>query len=272
MPTTKVGDTSIYYEVHGKGEPLLLIIGYGFYSGHWLPAVDYLSQEYSMIIFDNRGTGRSDKPDVPYTMKMMADDTVGVLDAVGVDAAHVFGVSMGGMIAQHYALDYPHRLQSLVLGCTSCGGTRAVPPTEEALTVLFDPGRAKLSEEQRAKETPQWLWTQGFIDKNPAIVKQFVATTLEYPTPPHAYTCQGAAMMGHDTYDRLPQIKAPTLVIAGDSDRLIPYENSKILASRLPNAELVILKNSGHGFITDAAEDAKRTILGFLRRHSKVRK
>lgn len=272
MPTTKVGDITIYYEIHGKGEPLLLVMGYGSNSAHWLAAIDYLSQEYRVVAFDNRGTGRSDKPDVPYTIKMMAGDAVGLLDAIGIDSAHVFGVSMGGMIAQEYSLNYPDRVMSLILGCTTCGGTRAVPPTQEAMMVLFDPARAKLSVEERARGTVPWLWTQEFIDKNPDIVERYVATTLEHPTPPHAYVRQGQAMMGHDTYDRLPKIKAPTLVMAGAADKLVPHENSRILASMIPNAELVILENAGHGFITDATEAAEKAVLGFLRRHSKAGK
>jgi 3-oxoadipate enol-lactonase len=268
MPTAKVGDINIYYESHGDGEALLLIMGYGQYSGHWATMIPPLSREYRVIVFDNRGTGRSDKPDMPYTMKMMADDARGLLDAIGIDSAHVFGVSMGGMIAQELALNYPDKVKSLILGCTFCGVAKAVLPTPEALEFLTGPEMAKLSVEERARMTMPWLVSQEFIDKTPEAVEMYVAITTKYPTPIHGFACQGQAIAAHDTYDRLPQIPAPTLVIVGDADRIIPAENSPILASRIPNAELVVLKNASHGFFLDAEAEATGTILDFLRRHS----
>jgi pimeloyl-ACP methyl ester carboxylesterase len=272
MPTAKVGDINIYYESHGDGEPILLIQGYGQYSGHWALLIPSFSREYRVISFDNRGTGQSDKPDIPYTMKMMADDAKGLLDAIGIDLAHVFGVSMGGMIAQEFALNYPDKVISLMLGCTQCGGTETIQPTPEALAFLFSPEMAKLSVEERARQTAPWLWTKEFINNNTKAVELYVEITSRYPTPTHGFACQAKAIMAHDTYERLPQITAPTLVIAGNADRLIPAENSKILASRIPNAELVILENAGHGFFGDAAVEATRVMLDFLRRHSKGRK
>jgi 3-oxoadipate enol-lactonase len=272
MPTAKVGDINIYYESHGKGEPILLIEGYGQYSGHWATMIPTLSQDYRVIVFDNRGTGRSDKPEIPYTIKMMADDARGVLYATGVGSAHVFGVSMGGMIAQEFAINYPDRLRSLILGCTFCGGAKAILPTPEALAFLTNPEMAKLPVEEQARETVPWLWTKEFIDKNPEAVEVFVDITSKYPTPPHGFACQAQAIAFHDTYERLPQITAPTLVIVGDADKIIPAENSKILASRIPNAELVVLKNAGHGFFVEAEAESNRAILDFLRRHSRGKK
>ncbi|MGA7677394.1 MAG: alpha/beta fold hydrolase [Dehalococcoidia bacterium] len=272
MPTAKVGDINIYYEIHGDGEALLLIMGYGAYSGHWAPLIPPLSQEYRVISFDNRGTGRSDKPNIPYTIKMMADDARGLLDVIGIGSAHVFGISMGGMIAQELALNYPDKVKSLMLGCTFCGGTKAIQPTPEALAFLINPEMGKLSVEEQARVAVPWLWTQEFIDKNPEAVEMYVAITSEYPTPTHGFACQAQAVATHDTYERLPQITAPTLVIVGDADRIIPAENSKILASRIPNAEMVILKNAGHGFFGEAAAETDRIILDFLRRHSRGKK
>ena len=272
MPTAKVGDINIYYEVHGNGEPLLLINGYGQYSGHWAPVIPRFSREYRVIAFDNRGTGRSDKPKTPYTTKMMAADARGLLDAAGIDQAHIFGVSMGGTIAQEFALNYPDRVISLILGCTLCGGKNQVVPTKEAMEFLFSPEMAKLPVAERARATVPWLWNQEFIDKYPQAVEWYVETTSKYPTPTHGFASQAQALMGHDTYDRLPQIKAPTLVITGTADRIIPAGNSKILASRIPGAELVMLENAGHGFVGDAAAESTKAILDFLGRHSRVEK
>jgi 3-oxoadipate enol-lactonase len=272
LPTVKVGDINIYYETHGDGEPLLLINGYGQYSGHWAALIPALSREHRVIVFDNRGTGQSDKPEGPYNAKMMAADARGLLDVIGIDRAHVFGISMGGMIAQEFGINYPERVISLILGCTECGGKNAVPQTKEALDFLFGAEMAKLSAVERARRTTPMLWNQEFIDKHPKAVEFYIETTAKFPTPPHGYASQARVIRSIDTYDRLPQIKAPTLVIAGDADRIIPAGNSKILASRIPGAELVMLINSGHGFFGDAARESVGAILDFLKRHPKGKK
>jgi len=270
MPTVKANYINIYYEIHGQGEPLLMIQGLSNYSGHWTTLLPPFAKEYRVIIFDNRGTGRTDKPETPYTMEMMAADTSGLLEAIGIDRANVLGVSMGGMIAQEFSLDYPNKVINLILGCTSCGREHGIPPSPESIAFLANPERAKLSIEQRARETAPWLWTEAFIKKQPEAVDRYVAITTKYPTPLHGLAGQMQAVAGGDTYERLPQIKAPTLVIAGDSDRLIPFENSKIIASRIPGAELVIVKNAGHAF-TESPE-ATTAILDFLKRHPKGKK
>ncbi len=266
MPTVKAGGISLYYEAHGEGEPLLLIMGYGSNSGHWFVILPRLASRFNVIIFDNRGTGRSDKPDIPYTAEMMTGDITGLLDAIGIGAAHVFGVSMGGMIAQELALRHPGRVKKLVLGCTSCGGPRAIRSSPEAAAFLFNPERARLSEEEKALSTVPWLWNEDFIAKHPEAVRRYVTTTTQYPTPLYAYTCQANFILSLDTYDRLPQIKAPALVMCGARDRLIPPENSGILASRIPGAELVIFEKAGHGFISDTADEAGDKIIRFLQR------
>jgi len=271
MSIAQVGDIKLYYEVHGKGEPLVLVMGFGFRSGHWFAIRDKLAAEYRVIVFDNRGTGQSDKPAMPYTARMMAGDVARLMDAIGIDRANVFGVSMGGMISQEFALNYPARLNSLILGCTYCGGNRAVPISAEAAAFLLDAERAKLPEEDRARGIIPWLWREEFAENNPAAIARFVTTTCEHPTPPQTLVSHGNAIMTHDTYDRLPEIKAPTLVITGSDDRLMPCENSKLLASRIPGAELAIIDKAGHGFITDSTEQAGKIILDFLGRHSKTR-
>jgi len=272
MPTVKVGDINMYYDIHGEGEPLALIMGYGDSSEEWFLQIPGLSREYRMVAFDNRGAGRSDKPDIPYTMEMMAGDIAGLLEALAIDAAHIYGISMGGMIAQEFALRYPDKVISLILGCTMCGGTQAIAPDAEVLTFLFDMERAKrLTTEEITREMPPFMYIQEFIDKNPDIVEQDIANRVKYFPPLHGFMRQAEAMMAHDTYDRLPQIKAPTLVITRTADRLVPVENSRILASRTPSADLVLLENVGHGFFIEAAEEANTAILDFIGRHRRSR-
>jgi pimeloyl-ACP methyl ester carboxylesterase len=266
----KVGDINIYYEIHGRGEPLVLIYGYAGHSGLWFRQIPALSKRYRVMAFDNRGVGRSDKPDIPYTMAMMAGDVAGLLDVIGVDSAHIFGVSLGGMIAQHFALNYPQRVMSLILGCTNCGGVHSIQPAPESLAALFDFERfKKMTPEEVARQAMPFCYSQKFIEENPDIVDKRIAKQLEYPTPRRGATKQADAVMGHDTYELLPRIKSPTLVIAGDNDRVIPFENSQILASRIPKAELVIIKGAGHEFLIEAAEETNKIVLDFLGRHRK---
>jgi pimeloyl-ACP methyl ester carboxylesterase len=127
--------------------------------------------------------------------------------------------------------------------------------------LLFDPGQA--TDEEKAFSTIPWLWNQDFIDAHPEAVKRYVATTTEHPTLLYAYMCQANFILAFNSYDRLPELKAPTLVICGDKDRLIPFENSRILASRIADSELVILENAGHGFISDSAEESSSSIPSF---------
>lgn len=269
MPKTKVKDINIYYEIDGEGDAIAMIMGLG--GGiPWLSRqIPVLSQHYQVIAFDNRGTGYSDAPDIPYTMEMMAADLAGLLENVGIKAAHVFGISMGGMIAQHFALLYPEKVKSLILGATTCGGTHRITPDAEAMKVLFDMERLqKMTPEERARETLPVVFTQEFIDNNQEFIDQLMAKMSGHVSPPHGYNRQVEAVIGHDTYERLPDIKVPALVIAGDADKLVPAENSRIIASRIPNAELVILQGMKHGFNIEAADEVNDIVLRFLKRHS----
>jgi len=268
MSIAQVGDINIYYEIHGEGEPLLMINGLGGNMTSWFRILPLLSQEHRVIAFDNRGAGRTDKPDIPYTMEMMADDIAGLLDAIGIDAAHIFGISLGGMIALNFALLHPQRIISLILGCTRCGGPHSIADDSGARGVL-DPTRLQtMTVEERAREMFPYRWSQEFIDNNPEIIEEQIALSKKYPIDPTGYTRQMEAANTHDTYDRLPEIKLPTLVIAGDTDRLIPIENSGIIASRIPGAELVILEKMGHGFYTEARDETSRIIMDFMKRNS----
>jgi 3-oxoadipate enol-lactonase len=268
MPKVKVGDINVYYEVHGEGELLVLIMGLGGNTTRWFHILPVLSQEYRVIAFDNRGAGQSDKPDIPYTMEMMADDIAGLLDTINIDSAHIFGISLGGMIAQHFALRHPQRVTSLILGCTRCGGQHSIMDDQGSGNVL-DPQRLwTMTPEERARDMLPALWSQEFIDNNPEIVEEHIALSIENPIDPTGYIRQLQAANSHDTYDRLPEIKVPTMVIAGDADLLIPAGNSVILASRIPGAELVILPKMGHGFYTEARDETSRIIMDFMKRNS----
>jgi pimeloyl-ACP methyl ester carboxylesterase len=268
MPKVKVGDINLYYEVYGHGQPLVLIMGYQFGSSAWWPVIPGLSHNYQVVIFDNRGAGQSDKPDIPYTMEMMANDLVGLLDAIDINTANIFGLSMGGMIAQNFALKHPKRVANLILGSTYTGGLHAVKWDAAADAILFDFEHAKkLTPQERFNELISVLLSQEFIKNNRDVIQDLAKKMIAQPPNPLGVMRQAQAIMMHDTWARLPEIKAPTLIIHGDADRAIPVENARILASRISNAETVILPGKGHGLNIEAIPEMNRAVLSFLDKH-----
>lgn len=273
MGKARIGDIDIYYEVHGptgrpqpEAEPLVLIMGLGANAASWEMQIPDFSLEYRVVAFDNRGSGRTDKPRTPYTIPQMADDTAGLMDHLGIESAHVFGMSMGGMIAQELALKCPQRVRSLVLGSTLAGGPNAVMAGPELIQQWA--ASAMLPIEQAMENGLRFLYSDEFIAKNKErLVKR--ALRLAHLQPPlQALHRQFMAVVGFNTYNRLHQIAAPTLVISGTADRIVPPENSRILAERIPGAKLVELPGMGHGFLAEAAKTANAAVLDFLRRHS----
>jgi len=265
VPKVRVNDIQLYYEVHGQGEPLLLIVGLGGSTRGWDMQVPTFSREYQVVAFDNRGSGRSDKPATRYTIRLFADDTIGLMDALGIASAHVYGQSMGGFIAQELALNYPQRVRTLVLGSTSCGGRQAVAASPENLTLMASLNT--LSPEEAVEKNLPFLYSAEFIahKREEIIARSLVEAELRPPLD--AYARQVQAALRHNTYDRLPQILCPTLVISGSDDKVVPAENSSILAERIPNAELVVLPKAGHGYLVECAEESNAIVLDFLRRH-----
>ena len=270
MPFKTVGDIKIYYEVHGEGEPLVMISGCGANLSAWADQIPALSMKYHVITFDNRGMGRSDKPDIPYTVQIMAADVAGLLDSIGIGAAHILGYSMGGLIAQEFALAYPERTLTLILSCASPGGApEAILPEPQIMALMFDLETIK-------RLTPlEWtgkllgsMCSQEFLDSHPKLVDEAAARQSKYPTPPNFIMRQAEAILTAQTYNRLSEIKAPTLVLGGSADRVTSCDNLRLLASKIPNSELVILENLGHGMFIEGAEQTNRVILTFLKRHS----
>jgi len=267
MPTIKVGDINMYYEIHGKGEPLLLIMGLGSDLTSWILQIPEFSKKYQVIPFDNRGVGRTDAPDVPYSTAMMADDTIGLLDSLGIEKAHILGLSMGGFIAQEIALKYPQRVKSLVLAAT------AACPYAWATHLLGT--MLRLAQEGVTPETfttlrVSWLFTDKFFD-NPELVRTVIDTMLAnpHPQPVHAYARQFSAANEHDTRGRIGQITAPTLVLVGREDMLLPVKMSEELAAGIPNSELAVLDGGGHGLLVEIADRFNQAVMDFLAKVAK---
>jgi 3-oxoadipate enol-lactonase len=249
----------IYWDEQGRGEPVLLMMGLAYPSQMWYRTRPLLASRYRTLAFDNRGIGRSDVPPGPYPIALMASDAAAVLDAAGVESAHVFGVSMGGMIALEFALQYPARVRSLILGCTAAGGQTAVRAEPEAIQMLMR--REKMSREEAAEAAVPFIYDSAtpreWIDEDLAIRRPWFPS-LE------GYASQLQGVLGWEAYSRLSQIFARTLVIHGESDRLIPPGNAKLIAERIPGAKLVMIPHASHLFLTDQTEVSHHAILQFL--------
>jgi pimeloyl-ACP methyl ester carboxylesterase len=262
MPKVKVQGINLYYEVHGAGYPLVLIRGFGSNADHWYCQTPGFSSRYNVVTFDNRGIGRSDKPDVPCTISIMADDTVGLMDAIGISKAHILGISMGGMIAQEIALRYPQRVHGLILACTHCGGDRAVRPSEEIARIFVE--YIFTGSQEAAQNTPKCLFTERTLREAPEVVERYQEVSRRFPPTSEAMIRQWEAIQGHDTWEDLSHVQAPTLVLSGTDDVLVPPENSRILAERIPNAQLRLIEGGGHQFLVEKADAFNRVVLEFL--------
>lgn len=261
MSYTNNNGTKIYWEEHGTGEPLLLIMGLGGSHKEWRRFVPELSKKYRVITFDNRGTGETVFTDEPFTISLMASDAKAVLDAANVETAHVHGMSMGGMIAQEFALHYPEMVRLLILGVTTCGGSDGVLAKPEVLFALQGRGIA-------TPEEAFWAMAEFIYDKNTPremLEEDLNSREGEFTKPENFMRQLQAIMTWQGTYPRLTQINVPTLILHGENDQLIPSENGKILAREIPNAKYVELENSSHIFITDQTEKSIETILDFLK-------
>ena len=267
MPRIQVGDVNLNYDIAGKGEPLLMIMGLGASSAVWDPElIAELARSFRVITFDNRGTGQSDKPDAPYSIEMFADDAAGVLDKLDVRRAHIFGVSMGGMIAQEFALRHANRTATLTLGCTTAGGTHSVPPPPESLKALTAPREGVAPEEIIRRGWPL-AYTAKYIAEKRAVLEAGIPRLLKYPTPPFAFQRQLEATYTLKTFDRLPQIKAPTLVITGGDDVLIPAKNSEIIGAQIAGAKLHIISGVGHAFMAEGRDEFMKVFIPFVKSH-----
>lgn len=238
MPRARIGNIEMYYEIHGSGEPLVLIHGLSMDSSTWFNQVPLLSQKYQVVVFDNRGVGQTDAPNEDYSTEMMADDTVALLRFLNVDNAHILGFSMGGMIAQVIALKYPELVKSLLLNTTAAQfPAKAKHLVQTWLRMLNE----NVSLETRIREGFLWVYTDTFFEHDET-VKGSVNLALNHPYPLSTYGFAGqvAALMKHDTRARISQIAVPTLVLIGIDDIFIPIECSEELASRIPKAELVV--------------------------------
>jgi pimeloyl-ACP methyl ester carboxylesterase len=227
-------------------------------------ASDFASS-YRVMTFDQRGSGLSEKPDIPYSIAMLADDTAALMDHLAIASAHIIGVSMGGMIAQEFALRHPRKVRSLVLGCTTPGGPNAIRLNVDASSGAYS--TRPMTAEERGKALAEAAFSKGYLAQHPEVIASMIEMRRGRPIDTVAFPHRMKAAVEHNTYDRLAEIRCPTLVITGKDDALIAWQNSRILTERIEGAEEVILEPAGHCFWLEQPEQSRAAIAGFLSSH-----
>jgi 3-oxoadipate enol-lactonase len=266
MPKIQAGSINLNYDTFGAGEPLLLIMGFGMPGIAWLPSLSMLPG-FKCIYFDNRGTGLSDKPEGIYTIEQMADDASNLLAALNIPKAKVFGISMGGMIAQELTLRHPEQVEKVVLGCTMAGGPTAKMASPEVSMKLVEGTKLMASNpEQGFDLILPLLYPEEFAKAHPEIKQLMLAGMKMMPaTPSDSVDRTIAGIMTFDASDRLGQIKCPVLIVHGEQDLLIPAENAHLIKSRIPQAELMMIPNAGHAFQAADPIGIHQRIVQFLK-------
>ena len=274
MPTANINGTEIYFEEHGSGTPLLCIMGFATDSIGWAMQTPAFAEKHRTIVFDNRGVGRSAKPAGPYAIPAMADETAALLDHLGIPSANVLGLSMGGMIAQELALRHPQKVDRLVLAATF---PRPDDHQRQVQQNIMDSFGATMSDSGEIsvdmstvnpimffQQLLPLVFTPEFINTQLMQLMQMFSGALQHGFDLNAIMAQAAAIRGHDTVERLGQITAPTLVLHGDSDRLIPVENGEVLARHIPGATLTKVANGSHGFNFEQPQTFNDAVLDFV--------
>jgi pimeloyl-ACP methyl ester carboxylesterase len=278
MPKVRVDDIQIYYEVKGQGFLLVMINGMNDNLDCWDPRlIVALSKKFKLILFDNRGAGRTDISDREYTIRLFADDIAGLMNALGISKANVLGISMGGMIAQELAINYPRNVSKLIL----CSTSSQWNPNKEGSRILSAMERGCSFEElvetylsfpfvgdypiDFIKKDPSVVnaFTAGFVKENPDLVNFYFQRAMDHPISVGASKRQFNAVKKFNTQGRLQKIKAPTLILHGKKDFVFAPENGSNLAETIPNAKLVHLQRSAH-YLAEEMEEVIRVITEFL--------
>ena len=259
----------LHYERTGSGDPLLCITGFTISSAVYEPVLPLWSSEYECITYDNRGSGRSEAPLRMTSMSELAADAARLLEAIDLPSAHVFGISMGGMIAQELALRFPEKVRGLILAGTTPGGPRAVRPAARELAAVG----VNLASTFRDGGRP-WLgpllFSELFRREHPERARDLLRFFAAHGPTPWGANAHWWATVYHDTVSRLGQIQAPTLVMHGSEDTFAPLENARLLAERIPDAELAVIPGTGHACVLEQPEASFRLMTEWLDRHTPI--
>jgi pimeloyl-ACP methyl ester carboxylesterase len=275
MPRVRVDGIEIAYEVRGEGTPLLCLMGLGTNRRAWVAQVPFLSRRMMLLLPDNRGVGESDKPAGPYTTRRMAEDALALVDAMELARVHVLGVSMGGAVAQELALLAPERVRSLVLACTfgkAGRGFRALAEETarslgasgaDALAAARD-AAARAGPRRIAEAMMPLLFAPGFWERAPAEIRREMIAAFAEGFSAEGLLGQLAAVLSHDAISRLANVRAPTLVLHGDADRLVPLHHGERLAAAVPGAQLRVIAGGAHGFFAEQPEEFNAAVTDWV--------
>ncbi len=266
MPYVTIGDIDLYYEIHGPPDapPLVLIGGWASYRWIWFRQIPSFREKYRCIVFDNRGAGRSSKPDYPYTMEMFADDTVGLMEALDIENGHILGVSMGGMIAQQIAISYPEKVRSLIIVSSSFKGPAAIPMDDKTMAMLIAIPTETLSKVQARKMSYKGTFSPQFLQENRLLIEQTEEWVNQHPTPVYAQMHQSSAVNAFNAESEVKQISAPTLILHGDSDLVMMPKNAEMLADSISTSKLILIEGGSHFSFIEKYEKFNNAVMSFI--------
>lgn len=256
------GDVRLAYELRGSGEPLLMVHGLGYDRHGWGPLPDLLAEDFTVVLFDNRGVGASDAPEGPYSVTQFVEDAAAVLDAAGLERTNLFGVSLGGFIAQEFALAHPERLVKLVLASTSPGGTRAHTMPQRGLEAF---GRYPTMERNEGlRLMVETALGDRAVRDRPELVEEVFAYRQSNAPTLASWQAQAYAGATFDAFDRIENITTPTLVIHGTGDIVVDPRNADLLAERIPGARVELFPDRGHLLVWEEGAAIAETVKEFL--------
>jgi len=262
MPIAKIENLDIYYEIIGQGEPLVMIRGLGSNVDHWYEQVPVLSKKYQLLVFDNRGIARSSDPGGPFSTRDMAADTADLMETTGIKSAHMLGYSMGGMVAQEMALNYPEKVNGLILAATDCGITLRIKARPEVSGLFSD--MVSLGTPEAKLAAAACLYAKQTFESKTEVIQRYNEVSMRFPASQEIMARQWAAVTQHDACSRLQNISSPTLTLTGSEDVLIPPENAKIMAERIPDARMSAIDDGGHLFLIEQPQQFNEAVMDFL--------
>jgi len=267
VPKAQVNGISMYYQVHGRGEPLVMIQGFG--GGHegWFFQTRAFREHFQVIVFDNRGIGKTERSPNPYSIETMAEDTVRLMDSLEIEKAHVLGMSLGGIVAQEVAIGHPERVMKLVLVCTTTGEAETSDVHPDMLKAI-GVKEGTTEPDLRSVDFTESMGTIVRLAFNKRLYRTVLVPLAKYQVGragTGGYLEQMEAVVGHTTAERLDQVRAQTLVITGSEDRIVSPKSSEEIARRIAGARLVALSGGSHAFNIEMRGRFNREVLAFLR-------
>jgi 3-oxoadipate enol-lactonase len=265
MPIINANNINMYYELHGTGEPIVLISGFATDRLAWRSVQQIFAQQYQVLLFDNRGVGQSDTPDTPYSIDLFAADTIALIDTLGLKKPHIIGHSMGGMVAQTIAHQYADKIKTITIAGSRCRSNKL---TETLFKFIGNLRKDKVPRERLLECWLPWIFSEAFLAQ-PEVIPTLTAFYLNNPYPQTliGYERQLDAVLNFNSSDWVSHIKTPTLIITAEKDLTIPPEQSQEIINKISHAEAVCLPHAGHAMMVEQPEFFTEAVINFLQRN-----